>query len=794
MDTEHLKDLLEQLHLEYPQHGWVSKEEAKRWDDGSVVGNGVQGALAFCRPYDEEVILSHEELFVPLFPFAGYLPVKKHLPRIRELVYEGKAVEAQDLIREIKTEHDFPAYNTTDPFVGAASIKLCLFPEGEVKAYLRSQDFSTGESKVSWMDDGGVVQRSSFFSRQDDVYVVKTHSPTGRKLNMRVELGPIHYEEPSDPLDRNIRDLTIEKSVVGSSENFLCHQLLFKNRYDEQEILGCETLVRVTCSGGELMTQDGMIEVKGANSIVIISRTLPYRRADGKGSTLQDSLEMSSACYEELLTRHLEKHSEIFGRCQLALGSESPLVTAECLKSSSRVGRTSLALTNKVFEAARYGILSSTGNLPPLLQGVWTGTWKPRWSGDYTLNGNVQAMVASSLIGNHYECQEALMDYLDGLMDDFRDNARHLLGFRGPLIPWRSSTHGKTHYLAYRQYHHDFPGVYWFAGAGWFVQIYFEYYLHTGDETFLNDRLIPFLRETIEFYEDYLVMEKDGELVLSPSSSPENETSENVWMAPNATMTIAVIRQVLRTAMDLRVELGATDQDLRKWKELLSKMPNYQIGKNGALKEWTLPELENEEAHRHASHLYPLYFGVEDEFRNSAELKEASRVAIERRMVERRKEEGGDMAFGWVQLGMAAAHLGEKDLAYEALEYLVNQYWSSALVSLHNVGDVFNLDISGGLPALIITMLVQSDRTKEPWRITLLPCLPKEWRDGRLKGVRCRGGFEINLSWKEGVLDEVEMISHRGQEAVLVIGEREVWLALGKGERISLNGRFEKVS
>jgi hypothetical protein len=268
-------------------------------------------------------------------------------------------------------------------------------------------------------------------------------------------------------------------------------------------------------------------------------------------------------------------------------------------------------------------------------------------------------------------------------------------------------------------------------------------------------------------------------------------------MAPNATMTIAAIKQLLRTVLRLSGALGVPETRVHKWQSMLAKMPAYAVGANGALKEWTWPGIENNEAHRHASHLYPLWFGMDPEIAESDELREACRVAIDKRMAFRRPENGGFMAFGFVQLGIAAAYLGDTALAYESVEYLVNSYWSPVMVSQHNSNkfpDVLNMDISGGLPALIITMLVQSQLTDEaggPWVIRLLPCLPEAWPDGRLRGVRCRGGFELDIAWRNAKLESVTISSLRGEACRLEYGEYNALLRLQPGEKCSLSASLQ---
>lgn len=791
-----LPALLQRLHTAYPARGIVSTTPAGKWDFGSVVGNGVQGALAFGRTRDEELVLSHEELFLPLFPFHGYVPVRGHFEEIRRLVLAGRADEVHKLERKLKEEGGFPGYNTTDPFVGAGALDLHMPEADEAQAYVRSVNFQTGEGLVAWADGGGLYHRWFFVSRADDVLVVRLAGPTGDRVNVALALREIEYAPPTDPRDHDIYAKTIDRCESSVAPAGLTHRMHFQQRWATQPILGSCTVARVVRRGGSAQVNDGWLHVADAEEVLLLVRTAPHRRGEAlSAEAVAEALEQLPADYEALLERHVAIHRQMFGRCRLQLSSpEQQQRSGEAMQAGSKLGATDPALVEKAFDASRYGLIASTGKLPPALQGVWTGTWKPCWSGDYTLNGNVQSMVAASLCANHYECQESLMDYLDSLMPDFRENARELMGMRGVIIPWRSSTHGRTHYLSYKNRHHDFPGIYWFAGAPWFAQIYYDYYLHTGDEGFFADRLKPFLLDTVAFFEDFITEERDGVSVLAPTSSPENTLDDGTWMAPNATMTLAAVKQLLRTVIRHADQLGADEQRLDKWRTMLSRMPAYAVDSNGALQEWTWPGIDNRENHRHASHLYPLWWGVDPEIAASEELRQACRVAIENRIAFRRPDRGGFMAFGFTQFGMAAAHLDDLAHAYESVEYLVNSYWSPIMVSQHNCEPdgpaVMNMDISGGLPALIITMLVQSlmpEKIGQPWIIRLLPCLPEAWPSGKLTGVRCRGGFEVDIAWRDGALDALTLTSLRGEPVELVWGDARMVLQMKQGASRTLN-------
>jgi alpha-L-fucosidase 2 len=370
-------------------------------------------------------------------------------------------------------------------------------------------------------------------------------------------------------------------------------------------------------------------------------------------------------------------------------------------------------------------------------------------------------------------------------MDDFRACARELFGFRGIWVPWRSSTHGQCHYAGYGDGHNAFPGMYWFAGTAWWAWFYYDYWLYTGDEVFFEEQLKPYFLESAAFYEDYLCVQRYGTFVLVPSYSPENTPTGGHDLQPNDTMAIASIRQLLLSLLRMADKLGVDGARQGRWRELLARMPGYTIDPSGALSEWAWPAVTNNEEHRHASHLYPLYDGMAPEIAENPRLREACRVAIEKRLAYRRAKNGAEMAFGIVQLGMAASYLRDRALACECVEWLTNSYWSPAMVSRHDPGEILNLDISGGLPAVIINMLVQSQEPSAsggPWPIAILPCLPDAWPGGSLHGVRCRGGFEVSLAWAGGCVTSLKITGLRGERCVVECNGRFEELALRPGE------------
>jgi hypothetical protein len=267
-------------------------------------------------------------------------------------------------------------------------------------------------------------------------------------------------------------------------------------------------------------------------------------------------------------------------------------------------------------------------------------------------------------------------------------------------------------------------------------------------------------------------------------------------------MDIAAAKELLNNLIAASKELGVNQAKIPVWEKMLTKMPDYMISEEGVIKEWTTPKLEDNLGHRHSSHLYALYDGMPEEIARDPKLQAAFRKIVEIKL-ENHYKRAGFMSFGVVQLGQAATSLGEGELAYQCLIRLVNSYWLHNLASMHNNKSLFNMDVSGGMPAVIIKMLVAS----APGRVDLLPALPAAWPSGTIEGVLCRGQIEVErLQW-DGDGIQVTLLSQTDQEIELrapgeiseislVSGDASVEntrdkrtrnLSLGGGKQITIN-------
>jgi alpha-L-fucosidase 2 len=739
--------------LPMPERGFVSSEPGATWEQGLLSGNGTIGASVLGRPLEEIVVLSHKHMFVPerdpLLPPA----TATRLFEVRRLIDRGLYAQAGQLAVDASVQKEF-LY--PDPLMPAFDLRIKMVADGEVGDYARSTDFSTGEATVHWSDRRGVFERRLFVSRTDGIAVLRITGPGPASVDCRLELSP------REPNNRRFKeDVTNLTTTVDASTLTFRHG--FAHTY-AGSIQGLEGVARVVARNGRTSTAGPALTVSGADEVLVFVDIQVLD--DLEKSRIEQTKKALAALpsdYADLLARHAKIHSGIFGRMRLDLGGGADRgLTSEELLARTTDAEPSRALLEKIFDAGRYNILSSTGDLPPTLQGVWAGTYDPPWSSDFTHNGNVPSAIASMLMGNMPELLFAYTSYMEWLVPYLEVNAKMIFGARGIALPSRSTTNGYNN-----AFEADFPGQFWVAGAAWAAHFFYDYWLYTGDRRFLAEHALPFMEKAALFFEDYLYEGADGKYVFSPTQSPENDPSNTRSQVTfNATMDVAAAKELLHNTIAASRELGVNRERIPVWEKMLAKMPEYLVNKDGAVQEWLTPRLEDNYDHRHNSQLYALFDGLPDEIARDAKLRAAFKRLIELKLDRHWanwQRQGGFMSFGLVQLGLASASLGQADLAYRCLVPLLNRYWLHNLASMHNAKKLFNTDISGGLPAVLIKMLVASD----PGVVQLLPACPSAWPSGAIEGVLCRGQIEIGrLAWNDKT---IHVLVRSGKEQTLMI-------------------------
>ncbi|MHC4648435.1 MAG: glycosyl hydrolase family 95 catalytic domain-containing protein, partial [Planctomycetota bacterium] len=534
-----------------------------------------------------------------------------------------------------------------------------------VKGYREQLDFEKAEATATWREGDIEYERLMFVSRTDDVLVVRVRGSKAGSVTTHIGLAP---HEPVED---------IWPKYMGSSKEYLLGRkaytdepITYKTRargawltlsgkyWDGRQFGG---VGRVVAKGGRQEVVGKHIAVKNADEVLVILKLFTNEKRGRQAiKQLRSEIGAMTAEYESLLETHVKEHKELLSRITLDLnaGEDRELSNKELLEKA-RNGEIPASLVERLFEYGRYLLICSSrpGGLPANLQGVWSGTWTPAWACDYTINENVQMAYWQALPGNMAEVTEPYFDYFDSLIPDWQVNARRFWGCRGIASYLRASDHGLMVQWA--------PWQFWTAGPGWLAQLYYDYYLYTGDREFLEKRAAPFMKEVALFYEDFVVEGADGKYMFSPSMSPENRPSNTRCRTTvNATMDIAVAKEVLGNLAEACRALGIEPEGVERWEKMLRKFPEYIIGPDGALKEWTAGDLDDSHGHRHMSQIYPLFPGFElDSDEGDAAVREGCRVVLEKKFDRR----GDFAAWSCAHQANGFARLGDGQKAVESL-------------------------------------------------------------------------------------------------------------------------------
>jgi hypothetical protein len=734
-----------------PRHGTVSIRPAKSWEDSLAAGNGIMGALLAGSPTDDVLIGNHCKLWLPL----GSREILPHmgdvLPEMRRIIAEQGYDAGQKFFLETAKKQGWGGHLVwTDPFHPGFFLNIKQATDGPITDYARVEDFSTGETRAQWHTPQGDYERRMFVSKADNVIVVTTTGPKGG-VSLHLAMQPVENPE-------------IAATVTYSPEEIACHDVYAKGKG------GFDTAVRVVSVGGIRLSDGASITVQGAQSVTLIVRIQPWKTPmpdtqawgydpanpdfDTKSqvaglyraakeynpqwmSDLSRQIEALPGDYAKLLTSHQAAWSAIYNRVSIDLGGtekERGMSSEELLDVAQHEKRMPAALLERMYDAGRYVFMCSAGpETPPNLFGIWTGTWAPAWSGDYTTDTNLQLDVECAYSGNMAECMAGYFRLWDEYIPDFRANAKGLYGCRGILAGSRASNTGLA-----LHWDKGWPGNLWTPGAPWIAHWYYDHYLYTGDKTFLRDRAIPYMEQCALFYEDFLRGTEDasGKYTFRPSYS-----AENGW-GDNASQDIEICQDLLTTLIEGCEILDIKHADVTRWKALLAKLPPLLVNDHGQLKEWANPTQGERNDHRHLMHLYGAFDAQQFSEDSDPKLFAAAKVALMNRINASRE----DATHGFMHTGLAAASLGLGDIAYQRVEQLaVHRSIYSNMVDAHYGGPrILCDDGNGATPEIVNRMIVQSKRGT----LSLLPALPDALPKGSLNGSRARGNILVDrVAW-----------------------------------------------
>jgi alpha-L-fucosidase 2 len=745
-----------------PQRGFCSIAPGDLVSGALTSGNGGMNIELMGDPFSEQILFHHESLLMPWKRPLEAPNVADIFSQVRQMALDGKNKEAIALALQHMNES--PIKQDTEPHltIPAFLMKLNLPKNTSVRNYLRTVNFENSEIKVIWTDDQGDWLRQTFTSRPDNVVVQLLSAPEGKTMNVRISLqksaewsmcsgmdwGARRGIGTTDPDMAAFVQLTSDQKKLApkgieageiqqdSSVKRMIYQCLLDPSVDNSGYAG---MTRVVRKGGSARMDGSTLVIEDASSIMLLTRIEYFPEfSEDKVETLRKAVEKIIPDYLALLDRQQNVMSEILNRVTVDFGGATQygLSTEELLSDQHSRPDFSPALCEKIFEMGRYWFILNMGKYPGIAAEV---------------NSTINLQTAGAVQGNMREGMEAYFKWMEEIAPDCRSNAKNIFGFGGtsyPLFPDKGL--GVNYYYTPSTEIGIWP--YWISAGGWCLRQFWDHYLVTGDVEFLRNRVVPAYKELAQFYENFLtVTDKDGNYIFVPSISPENTARSSDMTGPvliNASMDIAVCREVLTNLIHACENLGTDTDSVTKWNAMLTKLPPYLLEPDGTLKEWAWPTLEEHYSHRHVSHLYGAWPGDEIDPDRTSQLARATEIANRRRTFDTMSSAApGETlaAYARCHRALVGARLKDNIIVDIQLRQLIEQgYISTALRCSREPYGVPVPDAQGGIPAIMMEMIAYS----RPGVIELLPALPPSLLKGSINGMLARTFARIdNLSW-----------------------------------------------